>query len=71
MNTNNKCHADFIQSTKIYPKLDQSKSNIIDVVSFAPFLMWNEHESKYFENVGINNKLAIDDNNIYKLVLGS
>ena len=27
--------------------------------------MWNEHDSKYFENVGIANKLAIDDNNIY------
>ena len=65
MNLNNKCHADFIQSTKVYPKLEQSKSNIMDVVSFAPFLMWNEHDSKYFENVGINNKIAINDNNIY------
>jgi hypothetical protein len=27
--------------------------------------MWNEHDSKYFENVGQINKLAIDDTNIY------
>jgi hypothetical protein len=65
MNTNNKCHADFIQSTRIYPKLNQTTSNIMDAVSFAPFLMWNEHDSKYFENIGINNRKAIDDNNIY------
>jgi hypothetical protein len=27
--------------------------------------MWNEHDSKYFENVGQINKLATDDTNIY------
>jgi len=66
MNYNsNKCYADFTQSTKTYQKLEKSKSNIMDVVSFAPFLMWNEHDSKYFENVGINNKIAMNDNTIY------
>ena len=60
---NKKCHADFIQSTEIYPKLKEN--NILDTVSFAPFLMWNEHDSKYFENVGVINKTAINDNNIY------
>jgi hypothetical protein len=60
---NKKCHADFMQSTEIYPKLKEN--NILDTVSFAPFLMWNEHDSKYFENVGVINKTAINDNNIY------
>jgi hypothetical protein len=61
----NKCRADFIKSTEIYPKLKSDTSNIIDVVSFAPWLMWNEHDSKYFENVGKINKIAVEDNNIY------
>ena len=60
---NKKCHADFMQSTEIYPKLKEN--NILDTVSFAPFLMWNEHDSKYFENIGVINKTAINDNNIY------
>jgi hypothetical protein len=46
----NKCYSDFDNST--YPKLDSKKSNIIDVVSFAPFLMWNEHDDKYFQTAG-------------------
>ncbi len=64
MSFNNRCHADFKQSTDIYPKL-KSPTSMMDVVSFAPFLMWNEHDSKYFENVGVNNKIAINDNTIY------
>jgi len=64
---NKKCHPEFIQATDIYQKLQNptNPAKMLDVVSFAPFLMWNEHETKYFENVGVNNKLAIDDNNIY------
>jgi len=63
---NSKCYADFYQSTTIHPKLNLNKNNnILDVVSFAPFLMWNEHESKYFENVGNINNIAVNDNNIY------
>ncbi|MDD4352752.1 MAG: hypothetical protein PHU71_07320 [Candidatus Gracilibacteria bacterium] len=63
------CHADFYQSTSKYQKLDleSKKTDILDVVSFAPFLMWNEHESKYFENVGAINSLAINDNNVYDI----
>jgi isoleucyl-tRNA synthetase len=34
------------QALNIHPKLKDKNS--LDVVSFAPFLMWNEHESKYF-----------------------
>lgn len=67
---NNKpCHADFHQSTSKYQKLDleSKKTDILDVVSFAPFLMWNEHDSKYFENVGAINSLAINDNNVYDI----
>ena len=64
---NQKCHANFKQSTSIHPKLNlESKTTqLIDVVSFAPFLMWNEHDSKYFENVGTINSMAVNDNNIY------
>jgi len=64
---NGKCFADFKQSTSIHPKLNilDNKVDTLDVVSFAPFLMWNEHDSKYFENVGAINKIAINDNGIY------
>lgn len=64
---NKKCFADFKQSTSIHPKLNilDNKVDTLDVVSFAPFLMWNEHDSKYFENIGAINKIAIDDNGIY------
>ena len=61
----NKCRAEYIKSTEIYPKLNPSTSNIVDVVSFAPWLMWNEHDSKYFENAGKINKIALEDNNVY------
>lgn len=62
-----KSYADYKQSTSTNPKLNLSSSNTdtLDVVSFAPFLMWNEHDSKYFENVGAINTMAISDNNIY------
>lgn len=65
---NKQCHAEFNSATSTHPKLDlaSKKTDILDVVSFAPFLMWNEHESKYFETLGGSiNKLAINDNNIY------
>jgi len=64
---NQKCHADFKQSTATHPKLnlESNSTQMLDVVSFAPFLMWNEHDSKYFENVGAINNMAINDNNIY------
>ena len=64
---NKKCHANYIQSTATHPKLnlESNNNNMLDVVSFAPFLMWNEHDSKYFENVGAINNMAVNDNNIY------
>lgn len=40
---------------------------MLDVVSFAPFLMWNEHDSKYFENIGAINNMAVNDNNVYDI----
>jgi len=60
---NNKCKPDHLQSTTVHPKLDldSSETNILDIVSFAPFLMWNEHNSKYFENIGVINDNNIDD----------
>lgn len=64
---NKKCFADFKQSTSVHPKLniEQNKADMLDVVSFAPFLMWNEHDSKYFENIGAINSMVINDNNTY------
>jgi hypothetical protein len=64
---NQKCHADYKQTTAKYPKLDleSNSTKILDIVSFAPFLMWNEHDSKYFENIGTINNIAINDNNLY------
>jgi len=64
---NKKCHSDFSTSSNIHPKLSTDLTNglPLDTVSFAPFLMWNVHENKYFENVGLINDLAINDNNLY------
>ena len=62
MEFSKKCYADFMQSTELNLKLEK---NLIDKVSFAPFLMWNEHDSKYFENIGVNNRIAMSDNTIY------
>lgn len=66
----NSCYADFYQSTSIHPKLNTSapNNNLLDVVSFAPFLMWNKHDSNYFEKVGTINKLAneCDGQNLIK-----
>jgi len=62
MKSNDKCFADFSSVVNNNSKL---KTDILDVVSFAPFLMWNEHNSKYFENIGTINKVALKDNNIY------
>jgi hypothetical protein len=66
MNLNKKCHANFKEAINIHPKLNEAKltTSIDDIVSFAPFLMWNEHNSKYFENIRSINSLAIN-NNIY------
>lgn len=60
-----KCYADFEQAINVHPKLKDN--NMLDVVSFAPFLMWNEHETKYYENVGTINKLAMNDNRVYDI----
>jgi hypothetical protein len=51
-------------------KTDITTTNIkivdkLDTVSFAPFLMWNVHDDKYFEEVGAINTAAINDNNVY------
>jgi len=64
---NNKCYSDYSTSSITHPKLNLEKDNIevLDVVSFAPFLMWNVHDTKYFENVGKINNIAINDNHIY------
>ena len=64
---NTKCYADFNTSSNIHPKLNPSSSStqMTDMVSFAPFLMWNEHNGKYFESLGAINSLAINDNNVY------
>jgi hypothetical protein len=60
------CYADF-SSFNMNPKLDQNKeSNVLNVVSFAPFLMWNNHDNNYFQNVGKINNMAINENNIYE-----
>lgn len=61
--TGKKCFADFDANTKFYPILE--KKNMMDVVSFAPFLMWNEHDNHYFENMSNINRMAINDNNAY------
>lgn len=62
-----KCHADFISATDYYKKLDpnSSKKNMVNDVSFAPFLMWNDHNTKYFEGLQAINSMAINDNNTY------
>jgi hypothetical protein len=52
-------------NNKNYSSYNSSIPNSVDniaSVSFAPFLMWNNHENKYFENIGKINKLAIDSN---------
>ena len=68
MKLNKKCHANFKEAINIHPKLNEAKltTSIDDIVSFAPFLMWNEHNSKYFENIRSINSLAIN-NNIYDI----
>ena len=64
---NKKCHADFSSTSNYFSKLDpKSKdSNMVNDVSFAPFLMWNDHDTKYFENLKSINSMAINDNNHY------
>ena len=60
--------SNFKEAINIHPKLNEAKltTSIDDIVSFAPFLMWNEHNSKYFENIRSINSLAIN-NNIYDI----
>ena len=41
-----------------------NKDNLFDSINFAPFLMWNEHKSKYFENTSLINDVVVDNNNI-------
>lgn len=64
---NKMCHSDFSTSSLTHPKLELSsqKTSVLDTVSFAPFLMWNVHDSKYFENVGHINNMVVNDNRIY------
>lgn len=65
MNTkSDKCYMQF-DTLKQSSSTSTKSNNILDDVSFAPFLMWNEHDSKYFEKAGINNKLIINDNTLY------
>jgi hypothetical protein len=61
------CHSDYSTSSLIHPKLNLESKNteILDTVSFAPFLMWNVHDAKYFENVGNINNIAVNDNKVY------
>jgi len=54
-------------NNKNYSSYNSSINNSVDnmaTVSFAPFLMWNNHENKYFENMGDINKIAINSNNL-------
>lgn len=64
---NKVCHSDYATSSLVHPKLnlESKKTDVLDTVSFAPFLMWNVHDSKYFENVGNINNIAINDNTVY------
>jgi hypothetical protein len=64
---NKNCHSDYATSSLIHSKLNLNSQNTstLDTVSFAPFLMWNVHDSKYFENVGNINSMAVNDNTIY------
>jgi hypothetical protein len=64
---NNKCYSDYSTASITHPKLNLEKKSIevLDVVSFAPFLMWNVHDTKYFEEVGGINNIAINDNHVY------
>jgi hypothetical protein len=39
-------------------------TNNIARVSFAPFLIWNNHKEDYFNKIGDVNKMAINNNNI-------
>lgn len=64
---NKMCHSDYATASLVHPKLDlnSKKTEVLDTVSFAPFLMWNVHDSKYFENVGQFNNMVVNDNRIY------
>jgi hypothetical protein len=64
---NKTCHSDYATASITHPKLDLNspKTEVLDTVSFAPFLMWNVHDSKYFENTGKINTMIINDNTIY------
>lgn len=64
---NKTCHSDYATASLVHPKLDlnSKKTEVLDTVSFAPFLMWNVHDGKYFENVGNFNNMVVNDNKIY------
>ena len=60
-NNNNKCYADFSHT-----KDGKKSTDILDVISFAPFLMWNDNSDiKIFEKQtsSINNNHIYDTNN--------
>ena len=65
---NKTCHSDYDTASITHPKLDlnSQKTELLDTVSFAPFLMWNVHDSKYFENTGKINTMIINDNTMYE-----
>lgn len=55
-----KCYSDINQSINM-------EKNIENDVNFAPFLMWNDHNTKYFEN--LTNTIYTDNyNNTYENV---
>ena len=77
-NNNNKCYVDISPPLARAPttggnfdsKQITKSTDIFDDISFAPFLMWNEHNSKYFENTEIKKQtlsgnMAINNNHIY------
>lgn len=41
-----------------------NNNNDLTKVTYAPFLLWNEHNDKYFQKLGQDNKIAIDTNEI-------
>jgi len=61
----------FCVENKKYSTFNENIPNItnnIASVSFAPFLMWNNHENDYFNKIGEVNKLSINTNKIDKCI---
>lgn len=50
-----------------YSTYNENIPNITDniaKISFAPFLIWNNHKDDYFNNIGNINKISINNNNL-------